>query len=701
MVDLMMWLVIAAMLLAAALQGIGYYQKAANVYTLKSDLTGASEMVMASASRNNGVIDLETVQDALKDVKTSSGVVLIPEASTNGGLPIIRATHLGVDDKDGVYLFKECLPYIVGVNMVPKEGSALTESCGIAAAPDSDGDGTPDSSDADVDGDGTPNDSDPDIDGDGTPNETDSTPSGEGSTPTPKDTDSDGIPDTSDPDIDGDGIDNAADTDADGNGVRDDYVPGGNITEADGTAYAYSGNFVRSWVSNGGRSIWATFKTDATPEVRRVAAHFVAICVRPDGTEYDVNGLNGFNSATSTTVTTSIEFANCGANRVYSYSIKPVTTEAMASGKISNPTYFGNYTFSGGYRWSEPDGFILSGDLTSALVGNGGNSLYTSSTYDNAPEVRRIASQYELTCERADKTVYTKNVLNGSNSVANTTGTFTATTSCDATAHRIVSYKIYPVAKLGLAANPDFFGGFTMRGSRSWSEETDGYPTSGEFVSASTNGPSIFAVYKQDSSPEVRRLAIQYEATCVRTDKTSYTVNSLFGANSVANSTANFAFTISACGTSLIRDYKLYPVNDLGASSNPTFFGGYTMRGTYNWSEAIDGYPTGGTIESVIPNAAKTSMAVAMKVGEGHGVKRFAIQYKLTCLNASAVEYKVNALSIFNSTNPSQGNYSATLSCGGNRIISSEVSPVNDLRSVSDPTGFGGWTLKNTHNWAG
>jgi hypothetical protein len=125
------------------------------------------------------------------------------------------------------------------------------------------------------------------------------------------------------------------------------------------------------------------------------------------------------------------------------------------------------------------------------------------------------------------------------------------------------------------------------------------------------------------------------------------------------------------------------------------------MRGTYNWSEAIDGYPTGGTIESVIPNAAKTSMAVAMKVGEGHGVKRFAIQYKLTCLNASAVEYKVNALSIFNSTNPSQGNYSATLSCSGNRIISSEVSPVTDLRSVSDPTVFGGWTLKNTHNWAG
>jgi Tfp pilus assembly protein PilE len=38
MVDLMMWLVIAALLLAAALQGIGYYQQAAWTYQAKSDV---------------------------------------------------------------------------------------------------------------------------------------------------------------------------------------------------------------------------------------------------------------------------------------------------------------------------------------------------------------------------------------------------------------------------------------------------------------------------------------------------------------------------------------------------------------------------------------------------------------------------------------------------------------------------------------
>lgn len=41
MVDLMMWLVIAALMLAAAIQGIGYYQKASFVYQAKSDLNSA------------------------------------------------------------------------------------------------------------------------------------------------------------------------------------------------------------------------------------------------------------------------------------------------------------------------------------------------------------------------------------------------------------------------------------------------------------------------------------------------------------------------------------------------------------------------------------------------------------------------------------------------------------------------------------
>lgn len=53
MVDLMMWLVIAALLLAAAIQGIGYYQQAAYAYHAKSDLMGAHQWVSASHANNS------------------------------------------------------------------------------------------------------------------------------------------------------------------------------------------------------------------------------------------------------------------------------------------------------------------------------------------------------------------------------------------------------------------------------------------------------------------------------------------------------------------------------------------------------------------------------------------------------------------------------------------------------------------------
>lgn len=403
-------------------------------------------------------------------------------------------------------------------------------------------------------------------------------------TPTGPDTDSDGIPDATDPDIDNDGIPNAEDRDANGDGVRDDYVPGGAITEPDGESYPYAGSFSKTVVGDSGKSVFAYFNSNATPQAQRLAAHFIATCVRPDGSEYEVNGINGFNSSTTAQTNTSVQFSNCSPNRVYSYVIKPVTKEAMASGKISNPDFFGGYTFSGGYRWSEPDGYIVTG----------------------------------------------------------------------------------------------------------------------AYLSSSSSGPSVSASYKPESHPQIRRLAIQYEATCVKPDKSNYKKTGLAGTNSVANSSANIGFTVVTCNTGdLVRDYKIYPVKTLGTVSNPDFFGGYTMSGGTEWVESINGYPTGGTINSATMNTAKTSLAVSMTVDAGHGIKRFAIQYKLTCLNSSGSEYKVNNISIFNSRNPSEGLYSATLSCSGNRITSSEISPVNDLRSASDPSGFGGWTLTGTHNWAG
>ena len=58
MVDLMMWLVIAALLLAAALQSIGYYQKNAYIYQMREAIDVASSRIMAMAS-NDGSVDYD------------------------------------------------------------------------------------------------------------------------------------------------------------------------------------------------------------------------------------------------------------------------------------------------------------------------------------------------------------------------------------------------------------------------------------------------------------------------------------------------------------------------------------------------------------------------------------------------------------------------------------------------------------------
>jgi type II secretory pathway pseudopilin PulG len=52
MVDLMMWLVIAALLLAAALQGIGFYQRAAWSYQLKNDASNVRTYLEGYRAQN-------------------------------------------------------------------------------------------------------------------------------------------------------------------------------------------------------------------------------------------------------------------------------------------------------------------------------------------------------------------------------------------------------------------------------------------------------------------------------------------------------------------------------------------------------------------------------------------------------------------------------------------------------------------------
>lgn len=74
MVDLMMWLLIAALLLAAAIQSISYYQKAALGYQAKSDLDGLRTWVAAQTSMTTDIPTLANLQEALErgDLKMTS-----------------------------------------------------------------------------------------------------------------------------------------------------------------------------------------------------------------------------------------------------------------------------------------------------------------------------------------------------------------------------------------------------------------------------------------------------------------------------------------------------------------------------------------------------------------------------------------------------------------------------------------------------
>lgn len=133
MVDLMMWLVIAALLLATAIQSIGYYQKASQMHILQSDLTGVGSSILATAAQRDGVISKQVAEAGALDSKWSAGVSYVVEGEANK--PYIRAYHPTVTGSDVIYLFEACGDFNVGVNVVPKESSPALTECGISPTP--------------------------------------------------------------------------------------------------------------------------------------------------------------------------------------------------------------------------------------------------------------------------------------------------------------------------------------------------------------------------------------------------------------------------------------------------------------------------------------------------------------------------------------------------------------------------------------
>ena len=90
MVDLMMWLVIAALLLAAALQGIGYYQQAAWTFQAKSDVASVRTFMEAQYTmRNNQYPNIAASDNAALassnlDLKLTSDNRIIAARSLTG-----------------------------------------------------------------------------------------------------------------------------------------------------------------------------------------------------------------------------------------------------------------------------------------------------------------------------------------------------------------------------------------------------------------------------------------------------------------------------------------------------------------------------------------------------------------------------------------------------------------------------------------
>jgi hypothetical protein len=162
MVDLMMWLVIAALLLATAIQAIGYYQKAAYIYQMNAEVEVASGAVVARAAIDGTtiteemvglVIDQENAASAGDQITLSWGSVpayasAVPEeggfalmSSVESAVPssgeriFIKAVHESVPDKDSVYFFDNTTNYHSGVNVVPKD-SLLSSEAEVPVTPE-------------------------------------------------------------------------------------------------------------------------------------------------------------------------------------------------------------------------------------------------------------------------------------------------------------------------------------------------------------------------------------------------------------------------------------------------------------------------------------------------------------------------------------------------------------------------------------
>lgn len=161
MADLMMWLVIAALIIAAALQALGTFQKGAYIYQMKNDLRGAVSLANTNGSYTGNIEEPQVAQAVASSNKSEGitmtwGVALDPTAIASGhqdtpyalggsnisrvsfatsALPasvssiiregrssyILIAHHDKVPDISVVYFFNDVSPYYTGTAVIADE----------------------------------------------------------------------------------------------------------------------------------------------------------------------------------------------------------------------------------------------------------------------------------------------------------------------------------------------------------------------------------------------------------------------------------------------------------------------------------------------------------------------------------------------------------------------------------------------------
>lgn len=141
-----MWLVIAALLLAAAIQSIGYYQQAANVYLMQDEVTGVVADIHAASAMEGGTINEALIHAVLEKHNTAhnkDGIVVsygsvtanaaglssdsgferasAVAASSPANVNYLRASSDAVDRSYVMYFFAPTRSFPQGITTVTKD----------------------------------------------------------------------------------------------------------------------------------------------------------------------------------------------------------------------------------------------------------------------------------------------------------------------------------------------------------------------------------------------------------------------------------------------------------------------------------------------------------------------------------------------------------------------------------------------------